>query len=63
MQKMMNDELFIKKALLDTQERVRDYMKYSEQTNDSALKSCFRDFAKTEGEHAQTLQTFISKLQ
>ena len=62
MQKMMNDELFLKKALLDTQERVRDYMNYSDRTSDSALKSCFRDFAKTEGEHAQTLQGFISKI-
>lgn len=59
----MDKETYLKKALLDTQERVRDYMNYSGQVNDKRLGSFFRDFAETEGKHAQMLQEFISELE
>jgi len=58
----MDKEDYLKKALLDTQERVRDYMNYAEQVDDPQLQNCFREFAETEGKHAQTLQGFISDL-
>jgi len=58
----MDKEDYLKKALLDTQERVRDYMNYSKQVDDPQLQSCFREFAETEGRHAQVLQGFISEL-
>ena len=52
----MDREDYVKKALLDTQERVRDYMNYSRQVDDEKLQGLFRDFAETEGRHAQELQ-------
>ncbi len=58
----MDKEDYLKKALLDTQERVRDYMNYSRQVDDEKLQNCFREFAEVEGKHAQTLQDFIAKL-
>lgn len=58
----MNQNDYLKKALLDTQERIRDYMNYSDKVDDKRLQSCFREFAETEGKHAQKLQEFISEL-
>ncbi len=58
----MDKEDYLKKALLDTQERVRDYMNYSRQIDDEKLQNCFREFAETEGKHAQILQDFIADL-
>ena len=58
----MKKDDYLKKALLDTQERVRDYMNYAEQVDDEKLQNCFREFAETEGRHAQKLKTFISEL-
>ncbi|NLK38358.1 MAG: hypothetical protein GX299_09820 [Epulopiscium sp.] len=58
---MKQDDL-LKKALLDTQERVRDYMNYSRYVEDEKLQRCFRDFAETEGKHARKLQQFIDRL-
>lgn len=59
----MNKDDYLKKALLDTQERIRDYMNYSEQFDDEKLQNCFRDFARVEADHAQELRGFISDLQ
>ena len=55
----MDREDYVKKALLDTQERVRDYMNYARQVDDERLQSLFRDFAETEGRHARELQGFL----
>lgn len=55
----MSTEDFLKKALLDTQERVRDFMNYSDQIKDEELKKYFREYAVTEGRQAQQLQDFI----
>jgi rubrerythrin len=58
----MDKEDYLKKALLDSQERVRDYMEYSRKVDDKRLQSCFRDFAEVEGKHAQRLQNFLAEL-
>ena len=58
----MTKEDYLKKALLDTQERVRDYMNYSRQIDDERLQNCFKEFAETEGLHAQKLQEILSEL-
>lgn len=58
----MYTEDYLKKALLDTQERVRDFMNYSEQIKDEELKQFFRQYAVTEGEQASRLQKYIKDL-
>ncbi len=58
----MTREDILTKALLDTQERIRDYMNYQRQVKDEKLASCFRDFAETETRHAQDLQHFLDEL-
>ena len=52
-------DFHVKKALLDTQERIRDYMNYADIIPDKAISDCFRAFAEVEGKHAQTLQGFL----
>ena len=49
------------KALLDTQERVRDYMNYADQIEDHEIRQFFKSFAEIEGQHAQRLQGFIKE--
>ncbi|GHU74274.1 hypothetical protein FACS1894188_02010 [Clostridia bacterium] len=51
---------YLKKALLDTQERIRDYMGYAGEIQDENVSSCFREFAETEGLHASQLQDMIT---
>lgn len=58
----MNKEDYVKKALIDTQERIRDYMNYSQQVSDETLQHYFREFAETEGRHAQILQNFMNNM-
>lgn len=50
----------IKKALLDTQERVRDYMNYAQMIDDTKLSQCFKEHAQVEARHAQLLQGYLS---
>ncbi|MFT3951584.1 MAG: hypothetical protein QM689_06510 [Oscillospiraceae bacterium] len=52
---------YLKKALLDTQERVRDFMHYSEKFSAGELKSFFSDYAKSESLQAQKLQALIDR--
>jgi len=54
---------YLKKALLDTQERVRDYTNYADAVDDRDLQKCFREFAEVEGLHAKVLQDFITQFQ
>ena len=56
----MTTQDYVKKALLDSQERVRDYMNYSEQVDDAKLKKHFKEFAETEGKQAHILKQFLS---
>lgn len=58
----MNTQDYLKKALLDTQERVRDFMNYSDQIQDLKLKRYFKSFAEMEGKQASQLQGFIKEL-
>ena len=52
---------YLMKALLDTQERVRDFMNYSKQTDDPAMQEFFHQYALTEGLQAQRLQKFLGE--
>lgn len=58
----LNTEDYLKKALLDTQERVRDFMNYSDKIENHEMKQFFRQYAVTEGEHAQKLQVYIESI-
>lgn len=57
----MNTQDYLKKALLDTQEKVRDFMLYADKIDDKELSNCFREFAKVEGLQAQKLQEQIER--
>ena len=48
------------KALLDTQERVRDFMDYSDRIEDKKVSQYFRTYAEMEGKQARQLQTFLN---
>ncbi|GAA0227226.1 hypothetical protein [Metaclostridioides mangenotii] len=58
----MNTQDYLKKALLDTQEKVRDFMLYADKIEDKDLSSCFKAYAEVEGLQAQKLQEYIEKL-
>jgi hypothetical protein len=57
----MDKQDYLKKALIDTQERVRDFMNYSDRVTDERLKNRFKDFAKQEGFMAQEIQGFLKE--
>ena len=50
---------YLKKALLDTQERVRDFMNYAEKIEGEELRQFFRECAQEEGYRASDLQEFL----
>lgn len=52
---------YLKKALLDTQERVRDFTNYADTVEDKRLRSYFKEYAKSEGRHAQELSEFLQQ--
>lgn len=58
----MSTQDYLKKALLDTQEKVRDYMNYADQVKDQKLRSFFREQAEVEGLQARELQCFLDDL-
>lgn len=58
----MNTQDYLKKALLDTQERVRDFMNYSDQVENDKLKHYFKAYAEMEGKQARQLQGFIKEM-
>lgn len=57
----MNTQDYLKKALLDTQERVRDFMNYSAEVSDDRLKKCFKEYARQEGFMAREIQEFLNE--
>ena len=59
----MNTVDYLKKALLDTQEKVRDFMHYSKEIEDPSLKAFFTNNAVEEGKQAERLQNCISALE
>ncbi len=52
---------YLKKSLLDTQEKVRDFEMFSKQVEDEEIKACFKRFAETEGHQAAELEKLITK--
>lgn len=54
-----NTQDYLTKTLLDTQERVRDFMHFSESMKDSDLQNFFREYAETEASHARSLRKFL----
>lgn len=59
----MNEQDYLRKTLIETQERVRDFMHYSQKMKDKDLKRFFRDYAESEGFQAQKLQEMIDETQ
>lgn len=59
----MNTQDCIKKALLDTQEKVRDFMQYADSVDDEELSKCFKEFAEAEGFQAQKLQKQLERFE
>ncbi|HML36280.1 MAG TPA: hypothetical protein PKA19_02500 [Bacillota bacterium] len=59
----MKKEDYLKKALLDTQERIRDFKSYSEKIDDGELQDFFREYSLSEGMQARKLQKYIKSLQ
>ncbi|PKM94580.1 MAG: hypothetical protein CVU84_10980 [Firmicutes bacterium HGW-Firmicutes-1] len=53
----------LKKALLDTQEQVRDFKNYANDIQDEEIKEFFQSCAETEGIQAAKLQKFIEENQ
>lgn len=52
---------YLKKTLLDTQERVRDFMRFSHEMPDGELRRFFGRYAESEAEHATALHNFIEQ--
>lgn len=50
---------YLKKALLDTQERVRDFMHFSQKMEDEKLRDFFQSYADSEAVQARHLHDFI----
>ena len=57
----MSTQDCLKKALLDTQERIRDFMSYSDQVESKKLKNYFQSYAEMEGKQARQLQVFLDE--
>ncbi len=52
---------YLKKALLDTQERVRDFMNYAEQVDGGELQKFFRNYAESESRQAQKMRSYLDQ--
>jgi hypothetical protein len=53
----------LKKALLDTQERVRDCKNYANDVQDKEISNFFQECAEIEGEQAAKIQKYIENIQ
>ncbi len=58
----MHTEDYLKKALLETQERVRDFKAYSEKVEDVELQKFFREYSLFEGTQARKLQKYLESI-
>ncbi len=56
-----NSEDYLKKALLETQERVRDFMDISYEVDNPEVQEFLRDFAKTEGLPAKKIKDYLEE--
>lgn len=52
---------YLKKALLDTQEKVRDFESYAHMIDDKDIKNHFSGWAEEEGYQAAELQKLIQE--
>lgn len=52
----------IKRAILNTQELVRDFVSYTEKTEVDEVKEMFKEFAEAQGKQAARLQEVLKKL-
>lgn len=59
----LNTQDYLKKALLDTQERVRDFMMYAEKARGEDIQCFFREYAESEAYQAAQMQQYIDHLQ
>lgn len=50
---------YLKKATMDLQEHVRDFMYYSDHVEDQKLSKCFKDFAEIQAKQATKLKEFL----
>lgn len=57
----MNTDDYLKKALLDTQERVRDFMDISHEIENPEMKQFLQEYAASEGLHAHQLKDYLEE--
>lgn len=55
----MQTQDYLKKALLEAQEKVRDYKIYSARIEDDELSRFFREYSQYEGLQAQKLREYL----
>jgi rubrerythrin len=56
---MTTDRDFLERALINEQESVRDYQRFSELTNNPDLRKMFKEFAEQEGVQAQKMKEVL----
>ena len=57
----MDTKDFLKRALLNEQEQVRDYQRFADSTEDEEVARVFRDFAETEAMQARKIKELLGK--
>lgn len=58
----LNAKDYVKRAILNTQELVRDFMEYTDKVDTDELKSFFKEFAETQAKQAGRLQEVLKKM-
>lgn len=57
----MDTKDFLKRALLNEQEQVRDYQRFADSTEDETVAQTFRDFAETEAMQARKIKELLER--
>lgn len=57
----MDTRDFLKRALLNEQEQIRDYQRFADSTRDEEVARVFRDFAETEALQAKKIKELLEK--
>ncbi len=57
----MDTKDFLKRALLNEQEQIRDYQRFAMTTDDHEVAQVFRDFAETEASQAVKIKKLLEK--
>lgn len=55
----LKPEDYLKKALLDTQEKVRDFMDFSYEVDNPEVRDFLRESAKMEGLQAEKIKSYL----